>query len=419
MSSTAKKRILKVKYKPPYWRYREENTRSEASTSSAWWYVSPTGVTTYTAPWTKATAPAVLGEMRSMGDVVTPAFTAKKAAGGIVNSPMNQVIETTYGSDCGWKQSKLVGSTTYYGESTANWCIVGVGAPAHIGGFGIPDSWITEAATKVIAKLDESQLKITTNILKLKQNVALLGNVCQRLTQYINKFAYGSKGSKANVAATAWMEGRYGWRVFIRELEKILDAITRELAEVTRETARASVSGTIGELTVEGTIKAGVGEITCSTTTTATGRVRCGILHQDSVQTWADIVGLRLSDLPYSAWDLLPYSFVVNWFLNVDVLLRTLSATGVKRLAEWTIVETIHTTVRTHGILSPVAPGWTVTRQPVGFESRVTVERTRWPHVRNPGLVVKQSSFGFLEDLRILDTIALITQAATKGRKFK
>lgn len=401
-------------YKPPYQRYRESDNLALASTSWAWWSVSPSGVKTYTVPWTNSSAKR-LGEFRSMTDVVTPAYQVRQADGGIINSPMNQRIETTWGSDTGWAQhySGQDGSSQH-GESTGNWVITYLGAPSHLSTEGVPDSWLTEAATKVVGKLDQSSAQITTTLLKLRQNVGLLAGAGQRLGNYIRTFARGKNSSRSDAAANAWLEGRYGWRVFLREMQKYLDAIARGLNEVTRETARASVSGQIGTWTVSGSIGIGVGAMSHTTTTTATGRVRCGILHQHSEQTWRDIVGFRWSDIPYSAWDLIPYSFVLNWFLNIDVLLRTLSAVSVTRLAEWTVVETIHTTTRVHGQIPPVGSGWVVDRHPMGSEVRVTVERTRFPHVRNPGIVVKQGALSFLQDPRLLDTIALITQAVRR-----
>lgn len=410
-------------FKPPYWRYRELNSRSSTTTDWKWWTVSPTGVITYTVPLTKSTVGDRIGEFRSMGDVVTPSYQVTSADGGIVNSPMSQTIETTWGSDCGWYQKNTVSNpgSTYNGESTKDFVITAVGAPWHIMQPGVPDAWVTEAATKVISKLNASQVQITTNLLKLKSNVGLVAGAFQRLKSYIRKFSRGRSdpAGLVDAVATSWLEGRYGWRVFLREIDKYLQAIAQDLVEPTREVARASVSGSIGTWAETGYVGTGVGNIACTTTTTVAGAVRCGILHQDSVQNGADVFGFRLSDIPYSAWDLVPFSFVLNWAFNVDTLLKTLSAVGVTRLAQWTVLETTTTTVRTHSHLPPAGSGWTVVRPCTGSETRVTVERTRFPHVRNPGLVVKQSALAFLQDIRLVDTLALITKAGLSARKLR
>jgi hypothetical protein len=408
-------------YKPPYRRLREQDNRMSTTTSWAWWNVNASGVTTYTTPWTSATAANRVGDRQLMADTVTPAYQLIRAGGGIVNNPMHQSLEITSGGDCGFFTYKP-GTTTYFGEAKDNYVITGVGAPLHLGSAVVPQSWLTEAATKVKAKASSSAANVVVTSAKLRSTSSLLfGSACRR-GKYIRQWAYGgsrwkgSNYSRIDVAATAWLEGRYGWRVFLREMDKYIDVINDDIVKSVRETARSSIEDELDSWSSAGIVNAGGIIISCLTKTTVRGRVSCGMLFDAPQEDWRKTLGLRWSDIPYSAWDYIPFSFVVNWFLNVDSLLGSLRALSTKSLCEWTTVETTLTTVRSQSTMASLGSGWVVGRHPVGSGSRISRVRTRDPFMVSPGIVLKAGYASFLHDARWIDLFALLYNGARKSR---
>lgn len=85
---------------------------------------------------------------------------------------------------------------------------------------------------------------------------------------------------------------------------------------------------------------------TCSTDVT----VRAGVLT--SVKPVSDAQLFGLNALFETAWDLTPYSFILDWFINVgDTLKSWVPVIGVTPLASWTVVTTTKT--QTSTIVNP------------------------------------------------------------------
>jgi hypothetical protein len=65
--------------------------------------------------------------------------------------------------------------------------------------------------------------------------------------------------------------------------------------------------------------------------------VRCGILYELDLDR--STFGFSLDEIPNAGWELLPFSFVADWFLNLGSWVSAVSPKiGVRKLGEWTVV---------------------------------------------------------------------------------
>jgi hypothetical protein len=114
-----------------------------------------------------------------------------------------------------------------------------------------------------------------------------------------------------------WLQARYGWRILLYEIQEI-----NQLLEGLDEPARSRVKNRSGHTltVVEGETRdsgGGNGRIINDYTTYTIG-VRGSII--------ADFSPSSLTfNLPLTAWELLPYSFVIDWFVNIGQTIEALS----------------------------------------------------------------------------------------------
>lgn len=136
-------------------------------------------------------------------------------------------------------------------------------------------------------------------------------------------------------------------------------------------------------------------------------RVRAGVL----TETWGDnLVGkFGLLDIPESMWELVPFSFVADWFFNIGAKVAAFSYNyGLRSLASWVTVETV-----THR-MTRADPFWTQVGTTSGSQTfsesfpetvvAITVKKERVP---NPELQVLPSFNLRMNYLKLLDLIIM------------
>jgi hypothetical protein len=139
-----------------------------------------------------------------------------------------------------------------------------------------------------------------------------------------------------------WLEGRYGWRTLAYDLRDFDDAVRDYDGKRKIWTERSGY--TISQSsTTEQSDKWSAGFLNCSTTTTTHSSIRGAVAAEFSPSR------VTLDPLN-TAWELIPYSFVVDWFLGVGNALATskllmlasdhTASIGVKSVSERTAITT-------------------------------------------------------------------------------
>lgn len=422
--------------KPPYPRHRERLTNFVSRSRWAWYNITvPQGVRTYTVPWTESNVDLSGGARKEvMDDMVTPAYAEIRAKGGIVNSPMSRTTTVRSGSDAGWMFQYVFPTVVYYGEADPNYFSGNAAAyPNHVIPAGPPaseyDNLLVEMVTQLRAKVNASTAQLAVSLGEMRETLSLLARPTQGLGRIIEQVARmgKSRNPTRNMSEvyhgleSLWLTGRYGWRPLMLDIEKFLEAYgesrwkLRDRVAVKRELPEISGPALQSKLDIGGGFY-----FSAEDRTTHARTLVMGNFHElaNPTRTMDDLLGLRLQDMPLAAWNLIPFSFVVDWFVNVSQVLGTLASYNTVNLADWFITEDRVKTVRQSG--AGICPtGWSVVRHTNCTLVREDVTLTRRPYLpRNPGLAFREGSVRrfFQGDLRNLDTLALLTTTFRTGR---
>ena len=122
-----------------------------------------------------------------------------------------------------------------------------------------------------------------------------------------------------------WLEGRYGWRPFVYDVMSWFDA--RSTPKFERYTARKRIKRSAKWTTY---MKFGevahLGPILLRSDHSLTVIFRAGQLAEYSPRVDGYAQSFGLYDVGGAAWDLIPYSFVYDWFCNLGDALKSLQA---------------------------------------------------------------------------------------------
>lgn len=357
------------------------------------------------------------GKVETMNDQVTPDFRKVQAKGGIVNTQMSKYLDAR----------DVVGGTGGFYGTTPSVVTTGVNTDDYTGDYltrhyGVPTmldvpaaqmaNMKTAAATKALAGVDKPDVQGQVFMAELVKTLTMLRNPMQALFAFIEGWKKRNanrryKGGAKFVpsAAGCWLELRYGWRPFLMEMEAILKSL-RGGSVMGRKTSRGIATYNDRQFVV-GTFITGSTEHDISHERTVEATVRSGILY-DSEMDIVDQFGFSWSDIPMTAWELVPFSFVVDWFLKVGDFLGALTPRGgVVYLAKFESVAVKQQTVRTH--LAMRHPNWSYQPKSGSFV-RIVETYDRVPTVSTPGIAFAFSLSDALRGARVFDALGLLIQ---------
>lgn len=171
-----------------------------------------------------------------------------------------------------------------------------------------------------------------------------------------------SKGpSRARAMSGTWLEWSYGWKPLFKDIDDGMSALAFTdtlVPEVIAATAKDEWTTAFNTYSTQST--AGAGFIACqaSVRTRAKGFVRYlgGVAweSQNTAPSWQSKWGLTLSDFAPTLWELIPYSFLVDYFSNVGAVIDAASY-GIVRV-RWGVTSSM---VETSQELGHYKPYWT------------------------------------------------------------
>lgn len=418
--------------------------RSEGSFSgdAAWvrtyWLKNSAGAYT-SGPTTSTTANSDLwGTTREMSDWVTPNFAQAIAKGAIVNNPMFSKVERRYHQHCL--------PAVYEGRLNANSALThtefsGVYAPL-TGHMLTSLDLLLEAVTAAWSKVNGPDWWAAVDSGEILETVRLLGSPLQAVRNILSDpcgsgvtaFMYqGKRLRKVRCPGIRLIPGLstmyLGWHLGLAPLfASIEDAIALIDKEFkTRLTARSTKRAS--EVKTQAwqppvTFVSGGQNVTWNWTleTTDEASARAGVLYSPDISIAQD-TGFDAKHLPSTAWELIPYSFIVDRFLNIgDYLTGLIQFLTVEPLASWcTLRRTQQTTLAWGSCSATPYTGYTPTQtvHPSGLIGVVTTETTiRSTHLK-PALVWKPSQVQLDTKLKhYLDYASLLALSiAGKGRR--
>lgn len=363
------------------------------------------------------------GELTVMNDFVNPSFKKRSASGEFICSPMSKVVERQFGSTGSFQVYRYPpGYPGTYPDYPVfrNDVQINGNAGVYFTGWGNPDpvdldlqSLVDLAATAAWAGIEPPDVQSLVSFFELPKTLSMLRNPLGLLNNQLDQLEGERKrtrfkGSLGAFISSRWLEIRYGWRPLLYEIESYAKALGGTYV-INRKTARAKRSSS-GQVVYNRAWNDPWGDGgTYIDTTTRTLTVRAGILYEPG-RLSASNYGLSLRDLPSTAWELVPYSFVVDWFVNTADFIQGLSYYVTSPIVgSWYTISDKNVLQRQH--TSSWKTGYVNKTQISGTTNRELESFTRLCGLPAPSLAVKTDGIkNVFSDLRALDLLGLISQ---------
>lgn len=404
----------------------------------------------------EATSVYLLPQVDTMVDEVTPKFRSRSKGGEIVVNPMTKINHTSEAVLCPWWRSRTTSEGVYFnyneaqahtGPSDRVWA-----EPAVVAEI---DRQETLAATSAYAGVGEADLSTLTELAELKETIGFLMSplkkmvdITRKTANYVNRRKRFEEGFAARLARwerknpkrrgsipvkgkgptlrlgnfkvtdipSAWLAYRYAIMPLIYTFQDIQKHLDREIYP-SRQTSRGRSSGIVDLSTNPAftPARSGFGSVNYRHKRGGRAKVtsRGGVLY---VPDWSvnRQLGLQLHQLPAAAYEVIPLSFVADWFYNGAEAYQAITAElrAQEILASWvtTTIEYEYTYS-----LESVALDAESACHPGGQTVRChgTWKRRRKASFSDVGVRARVS----LNANRVADAFALITTILANARK--
>lgn len=348
---------------------RTRNTSHEVPTAAVYkdsYY--PTGPNGMDTPYASTLfyGGSVEGKKKLIIDTVTPNYATRIGQGDIINNPLTLVVGDRYGStNVSWDTGVVPSATGgIWGRLSIHGDIHGmVGAKSWTADTvynGLPPirALGDAALLKAYAKMKAPPTQGLVSLVELEETLKMFRSpfksarklLVSMLKQKRKRTLGKTLRDSARIIDDLWLEYQYGWRNVVFDVDNAIKSATevRGRLEKQRRVVRGSESNTQKwECDFD---QSGFGSWP---TLRARGHVAhtieqrgdAGIIFECPNSTSAEQLvkqyGLEARNLPAAVWEMIPYSFVVDWFVGVgDWLQAIVPDPSINVLATWVTEQT-------------------------------------------------------------------------------
>jgi hypothetical protein len=376
------------------------------------------------------------GEFTETWDLVTPNFFKRSARGEIISNPFRK--RTTFLTSSG--DFFQIRYTVPSCSSPVKNATVDFYGPQALGRLHddfafeptvdslVSDSDIKSAtivaATKAWEKSNAHDADILIDVAEFSKTLRMLRDPIQLSSAFLKKIQLGKRGIKTldvnDAVAYAnglWLQYRYGIRPLVSTVNGVVKALLRTYAPK-RQTYRGKDNSLKSVSQSTGTCSVGtVVPFDYAVTQTDEVSIRTGLLLEDDV-VFTQALGIDASGMLALPWELVPFSFVADWFVNVGDFLGALAPFLTRTpLSSWTTTKRTQSyTFSVIGNATPNPAVMTLLRTPVENRSKIVEETIRQPGLLIPSLTWKPRALtSVYNDLRVVDSFALLHQQFLKA----
>lgn len=263
--------------------------------------------------------------------------TYKFRPGNFIVNPITSWVRSLQsidlGSDVGFDFLVMPENRWNFGEVfTGNLCRGFVVPPSNLDGFistPVDTGYVLLAAAEKVAKPNAD---VALMLAESSETMAMLGGALNALRQpwkellrIPRKFLTWNKKRKASYMSSRWLEYRYGIMPLVMDIDDLrrvyMNGIKRDVSSIHRCSSRMVVTNT--------TVQSGG---SYSRSSPSYYRFQWRIVHETEINLTChvyyrttvplDTLGFSLENIPSILWELVPYSFVVDWFFGIGQWLR-------------------------------------------------------------------------------------------------
>lgn len=364
-----------------------------------------------------------VGSLQTTTDVVVPNFELRRSRGEVFFNPYQSTRQDSFvdqdGNGPAYQtvanscSSPVKHQTGHYdGPWLASLVAPGVTVPVV---KCVSESEIAslqkEISTKVLANRGKSSNNLFESLAEYKQTLSMLNGPIKSLYRLFGKMEGTVRVMRPD---EAWLVFRYGIKPAVNDIQGIISGMKQATGKK-RESTRAK-GEILGHNSVSSTYMNFAG-LTINTTVQniITDSVHVSAVSLDEyVATLASNIGFTPKGLITVPWELLSYSFVYDWFVNVgDFLSAFAPAPGYQQLGSCLVTQREIENVYTVSNLAYNAGYITLTRGWDGELRSRLITKTRTP-LKPAGLVVRNDFKLVASATRQGDAIALLSQRLLK-----
>jgi hypothetical protein len=303
---------------------------------------------------------SVKGTYRKIQDVVTLNFRDRVNKGEIILNPCR--ISSSRAECTATPETTVAGPYPEWGRLSVFGDFCGVNAV-----YPEIPSWIdfdTEQAkswalTKAYAGINGVQSQALVTLAELEKTISMLRHPFGHARELIGKMKHTAKRLQkikrsVDISRDVWLEYRYGWRPFMYDIEGILKTFQSKFPSSKQNlVSRGGKTIFWQNKSVHSPTQPRSG-VTCymERNFSLKRHASAGVIYRTDFGSRLNMVrllsGLSLADIPSLIWEVVPYSFVADWFINVGSYLEAYKPRfNVKILGNWVslkeTVDMIHT----------------------------------------------------------------------------
>lgn len=366
-------------------------------------------------------------------DVVTPQYHKRIRAGELIVNPYKNVVTERFNSINGVivrASTACSGNGLFVVQERDGPQLTSIlQNGSHENGLFTPSGVLTQdrinqllslTSTQAYSRVVQADAQLLVILGELKKT---LHDVKHPLDAFL-KFLRKAKRDQLNAADKAkrlltlaewiqseWLRYRFGIRPLISDIEGLLKAAGKDVKTGWQRALAKDLDQ--GTSTSSHVLQHGDVDTTYIEDVTDTLRVKVGLMFEAEVSP-ADFFGLNAKGIGAAAWELIPFSFVVDWLFNVGTYINTFNPlTSIPIRGRYSVVERVIVATRTPtgSVIARNTTQSVMVRAMTGQEGVTITSKTRSNTIPDPSLTsrINLKSFSF-KDLRILDSVALAGQ---------
>lgn len=421
----------------PQFMYSRHRDRYGLSQTASTTLVQRNYAGTTSDPWkitSTTSTPGVVssGDYEEMYDVVTPDFRRRVNSGKIVNSPMESEHTIYRMGVCSVDRScinrSLTTPYTYSGYRQQG--SVAIGNKDASGAWPNPpipqlpglENRIAEVVTDMWSKVSVKQNDTIASLGEMKETVGSLISVFVKAIDIFRDLrklklkAALRKTMSVKALMEEYLYLRYAIRPLMYEAQSYVDVLCNKTI-LKRQTFRSyrTLDATPEQTNNVTLFSSSAGTIIGTQYATRNVEIRGGVLCTLDIEN--NLGRWGITEPLEGAWELIPFSFIVDWFFNIGKFLASWTPNfGIHKLASW-IVVTDMTTLTSTAVSGTNLPSYNYEnyRYVTGQYSKVIMRKYRYPEPSRPYLPSFVVNMNWLKSLDIYSILNLLLIAKEEG----